>query len=184
MTREQRDAAAETVGRLRKRARLFERLLDSCRREWKNTNDPDVLAELRDRFEELAPSPRAIDQGPGALALGSPGLASVLAEAATQARAAQAAEDLTRKLASFTGGVDALAGLAGQVVSGGAKGDQDALAFQAAAEKLKADTAPATTAPGAGDKREEAHLSVSSSIKSFSSVSTASNASALAHVRD
>ena len=45
MTREQRDAAAETVGRLRKRARLFERLLDSCRREWKNTNDPDVLAD-------------------------------------------------------------------------------------------------------------------------------------------
>ena len=135
MTREQRDAAAETVGRLRKRARLFERLLDSCRREWKNTNDPDVLAELRDRFEELAPSPRAIDQGPGALALGSPGLASVLAEAATQARAAQAAEDLTRKLASFTDGVDALAGLAGQVVSGG----PDALAFEAAAEKLKAD---------------------------------------------
>ncbi len=179
MTREQRDAAAETVGRLRKRARLFERLLDSCRREWKNTNDPDVLAELRDRVEELAPSPRAAQNGPGAL-----GLASVLAEAATQARAAQAAEDLTRKLASFTGGVDALAGLAGQVVSGGAKGDQDALAFQAAAEKLKADTAPATTAPGAGDKREEAHLSVSSSIKSFSSVSTASNASALAHVRD
>lgn len=156
MTREQRDAAAETVGRLRKRARLFERLLDSCRREWKNTNDPDVLAELRDRFEELAPSPRAINQSPGALALGSTGLASVLAEAATQARAAQAAEDLTRKLASFTDGVDALAGLAGQVVSGGPKGERDALAFEAAAEKLKADaTVVAQGDGGTGERLDE-----------------------------